>query len=165
MKPSERHRVAAIDAEIDELLAQWRKLSKERSAITRRVSMRAYMRNRKAKESDMTDTAPDVMPCPWGQCPEIIAHKDGYFVIGKDISVPLEVADRVGSDELVVWVPGDLLDAPFRLLTDLVAELRGQNAHAGFERPDEEYVEVHLKAGDIRRMVAAVTGAGADSDA
>lgn len=110
----------------------------------------------------MTDAAETVPPRECGYCPEVIPHKDGYFVIGKDIAAPIEVADRVGTDELVVWVPADVLSgAPAAVLADLVAELREQNAHAGFERPDAEYVDVQLKAGDIRRIVAAVSGAGA----
>lgn len=46
------------------------------------------------------------------------------------------------------------------VLAILVADLREQNAHSGFEAPDGDYVDVQLKAGDIRRAVAAVNRVG-----
>lgn len=57
--------------------------------------------------------------------------------------------------------PKDPTDERRAALVAIVTELREQNAHAGFERPDGEYVDVQLKAGDIRRAVAAVNAVGA----
>ena len=56
--------------------------------------------------------------------------------------------------------PKDPLEEITAALAAIVADLREQGVHAGFERPDDEYVDVQLKAGDIRRAVAAVNAVG-----
>lgn len=56
--------------------------------------------------------------------------------------------------------PKDPLAECADVLAVIVAELREQNAEAGFEAPDGDYVDVQLRAGDIRRAVAAVNRAG-----
>lgn len=58
--------------------------------------------------------------------------------------------------------PTDPLQECRDALAVIVTELREQNAHAGFERQDDEYVDVQLKAGDIRRAVWAVNAVGAE---
>jgi hypothetical protein len=49
---------------------------------------------------------------------------------------------------------------PGEVLADIVKEFRDQNVQAGHERPDDEYVEVHLPAGLIRRAVKAINMGG-----
>lgn len=58
--------------------------------------------------------------------------------------------------------PKDPLTECRDVLAILVAELRDQNAHSGFEAPDGDYVDVQLRAGDIRLAVAAVNRAGGE---
>lgn len=50
----------------------------------------------------------------------------------------------------------DLLERCYAALAIIVRDLRKRGAHSGFERPDGDDVDVRLKAGDIRRAVAAV---------
>src|SRR3990172_10868571 len=52
--------------------------------------------------------------------------------------------------------PKDPLKECRDALAIIVAEMRYQGVHSGNELPDDQYVDVQLKAGDIRRDVAAI---------
>jgi len=66
----------------------------------------------------------------------------------------------MGDEAMNDNAPKDSLQECRNALAVIVAAMRDQGVHSGNELPDDQYVEVHIKAGDIRRVVAAVNAMG-----
>lgn len=57
-------------------------------------------------------------------------------------------------------IKASALEEIIAVLAIIVAAMQDQGVHSGNELPDDQYVEVHLTAGDIRRAVAALNAVG-----
>jgi hypothetical protein len=56
------------------------------------------------------EVTPEPMACELAaSCPAIFEQQDGHLIIGKKVIIPEELKDRIGIDEILIWVPKGLV--------------------------------------------------------